>query len=128
MEKKFLGVVENLIERMDNYEFVFIAHSVTSILATTSSISSLIQQKDQHIIAVISLIHIKKLMLHQLRYNDGKDLLEGVNSFYSKHDVFIPNIEANMLTRVRYKQCKFYHHFCIGIFLPGTNYFKLMLF
>ena len=54
------STTEGLIERMDNYEFVFTLHLMKHLLGTTNEFSLALQRKDQNIVQAISLIQSVK--------------------------------------------------------------------
>ncbi|XP_042387815.1 zinc finger MYM-type protein 1-like [Zingiber officinale] len=55
------GVAKSLIQKMENYEFVFMLHLMKMILGMTHELSLVLQQKDQNIIQAISLIESVKV-------------------------------------------------------------------
>ncbi|XP_041995705.1 uncharacterized protein LOC121745823 [Salvia splendens] len=66
------STTEGLIERMDNYEFVFTLHLMRHLLGTTNELSHALQRKDQNIVQAISLIQSVKHQLQSLGMMDGK--------------------------------------------------------
>ncbi|XP_042425762.1 uncharacterized protein LOC122013568 [Zingiber officinale] len=55
------GVAKSLIQKMENYEFVFMLHLMKMILGMTHELSLMLQQKDQNIVQAISLIESVKV-------------------------------------------------------------------
>ncbi|XP_042387908.1 uncharacterized protein LOC121980001 [Zingiber officinale] len=55
------GVAKSLIQKMENYEFVFMLHLMKMILGMTHELSLVLQQKDQNIVQTISLIESVKV-------------------------------------------------------------------
>ncbi|KAL6553068.1 hypothetical protein OROGR_006910 [Orobanche gracilis] len=114
-ESKSKGIVVGLIDKMETFEFVFIAHLMKVVLGLTSSLSQFLQQKDQNIVHAMSLVVTTKRQLQDLRENGWDDLLGDVNTFCSKNDIGIPNMEDNVPGRLRRKHT-FFHHFRVEIF------------
>ncbi|KAL6518006.1 hypothetical protein OROMI_033707 [Orobanche minor] len=63
----------------------------------------------------MGLVVTTKRQLQDLRENGWDDLLGDVNSFCSKNDISIPNMEDNISGRLRRKHT-FFHHFRVEIF------------
>ncbi|KAL9667201.1 hypothetical protein QQ045_001550 [Rhodiola kirilowii] len=81
---KTRGVACSLVEKMESYQFVFIAHLMKLVLGLTSVLSQFLQKKDQNIIKAVSLIHNTKARLLALRENGWDELMDGVNIFCAK--------------------------------------------
>ncbi|KAL6520369.1 hypothetical protein OROMI_032549 [Orobanche minor] len=114
-DSKSKGIVVGLIDKMETYEFVFIAHLMKLVLGLTNSLSQFLQQKDQNIVNVMSLVVTTKRQLQDLRDNGWDDLLQDVNSFCSENGISIPNMEDNVPGRLRRKHT-FFHHLRVEIF------------
>ena len=75
----------------------------------------------------MSLIQNTKRRLQDFRDNGWDELLEDVNSFCAKNDIIIPNMEDNVLGRIRSRRAghaiTYYHHFRVEIFCQVLNYF-----
>ncbi|KAL6531211.1 hypothetical protein OROHE_014280 [Orobanche hederae] len=116
-ERKSKGKVVGLLDKMEKYEFVFIAHLMKVVLGITNGLSQFLQQKDQNIIGAMNLVINVKRQLQDLRDNGWDELLEEVSVFCSEHDIVIPDMEDNVPGRIRSKNSTtYYHHFRIGIF------------
>ncbi|KAL6497107.1 hypothetical protein OROGR_029036 [Orobanche gracilis] len=112
---KSKGIVVGLIDKMETYEFVFIAHLMKLVLGLTDSLSQFLQQKDQNIVNAMSLVVTTKRQLQDLRDNGWDDLLQDVNSFCSENGISIPNMEDNVPGRLHRKHT-FFHHLRVEIF------------
>ena len=55
-DMKTRGVAASLVEKMETFQFVYIAHLMKAILGSTNVLSQFLQQKDQNIIQAVSLI------------------------------------------------------------------------
>ncbi|XP_042420176.1 zinc finger MYM-type protein 1-like [Zingiber officinale] len=55
------GVAKSLIQKMENYEFVFMLHLMKMIFGMTNELSLVLQQKDQNIVQAISLIEMPEM-------------------------------------------------------------------
>jgi hypothetical protein len=94
-ESKSKGIVVGLIDKMETYEFVFIAHLMKVVLGLTNCLSQFLQQKDQNIVEAMSLVATTKRQLQDFRDNGWDNLLVDVNNFCSdsEHVISIPNME-----------------------------------
>lgn len=125
-ESKSKGIVVGLIDKMETYEFVFIAHLMKVVLGLTNILSQFLQQKDQNIVEAMNLVVTTKRQLQHLRENGWDDLLGDVNSFCSEHNISIPNMEDNVPGRLRCKHT-YFHHFRVEIFCQVFNCFSLFI-
>lgn len=116
-ERKSKGKVIGLIDKMERYEFIFIAHLMKLVLGITNCLSLSLQQKDQNIIHAMSLVFNVKKQLQNIRENGWDELLEEVSTFCSEHKIDLPNMEDNVRGRIRCKQATtYFHHFRVVIF------------
>ena len=126
-EEKIRCRAVSLVDKMENYEFVFIAHLMKLVLGLTNGLSQFLQKKDQNIIEAVSLVQNTKRQLQDFRENGWDELLEDVNNFCAKNDIIIPNMEDNVPGRIRSKRAghaiTYYHHFRVEIFCQVLNYF-----
>ncbi|CAM8880386.1 unnamed protein product [Rhodiola kirilowii] len=83
----------SLVEKIESYQFVFIAPLMKLVLGLTSVLSQFLQRKDQNIIEVVSLIQNTKARFLALRENGWNELLVGVNNFCAKNGISILNME-----------------------------------
>ncbi|XP_074362582.1 uncharacterized protein LOC141702871 [Apium graveolens] len=100
-ERKSKGKVVGLIDKIEKYEFIFIAHLMKVVLGMANSLSQLLQQKDQNIIQVMSMVSYVKKQLQNLRESGWDELLEEVSTFCLEQKINIPNMEDNVLGRIR---------------------------
>ncbi|XP_042012262.1 uncharacterized protein LOC121760696 [Salvia splendens] len=87
------STTEGLIERMDNYEFVFTLHLMKHLLGTTNELSHTLQRKDQNIVQGISLIQSVKHQLQSFREDGWEALLDQTNRFCELHNISQVNME-----------------------------------
>ncbi|KAK9677030.1 hypothetical protein RND81_11G117300 [Saponaria officinalis] len=116
-EMKTRGVASSLVEKMESYQFVFIAHLMKVTLGLTNVLSQFLQQKDQNIIEAVSLVQSTKRQLLELR-NEGWDkFLQGVNDFCTQNDIAILNMQDKTHGRFRSQRgTTNEHHFHYDIF------------
>ncbi|CAM8982926.1 unnamed protein product [Rhodiola kirilowii] len=98
---KTRGVACSLVEKMETYQFVFIAHLMKLVLGLTSVLSQFLQRRDQNIIEAVSLLQNTKARLLAFRENGWDELLVGVNNFCAKHGIVILNMEDKVQSRFR---------------------------
>ena len=68
-ERKNRGIAVGLVDKMESYEFVLIAHLMRDVLGVTNELSQLLQQKDQNIGVAIHLITTVKERLQEVRHD-----------------------------------------------------------
>ncbi|KAI5657550.1 hypothetical protein M9H77_26343 [Catharanthus roseus] len=85
------GIARGLINNMNQFEFVFIAHLMVDILAETNTLSMCLLQKTQKIVTVIQMIKTVKDELKKYRNDDDcwEELLGVVTAFCTKNDIFV---------------------------------------
>ncbi|XP_042413020.1 zinc finger MYM-type protein 1-like [Zingiber officinale] len=114
------GIATSLIDKMENYEFVFVMHLMKSLFGITNELSLALQQKDQNIVLAVSLIKTMKVRLQKLREEGWENFLDVVNKFCSNHMIPVPNMEENMRTRGRSRRngqmITNFHHYRVEIF------------
>ncbi|XP_042453175.1 zinc finger MYM-type protein 1-like [Zingiber officinale] len=76
------GIATSLIDKMENYEFVFVMHLMKSLFGITNELSLALQQKDQNIVLAVSLIKTMKVRLQKLRE-------EGWENFWTSSTNFV---------------------------------------
>ncbi|KAL9669885.1 hypothetical protein QQ045_007435 [Rhodiola kirilowii] len=112
----------SLVEKMESYRFVFIAHLMNPVLDLTSVLSQFLQRKDQNIIEVVSLIQNTKARLLALRENGWDELLVGVNNFCAKNGIIILNMEDKVQSRFHLSRANTNDsHFRIDIYYQVIN-------
>ncbi|XP_041995755.1 zinc finger MYM-type protein 1-like [Salvia splendens] len=87
------STTEGLIERMDNYEFVFTLHLIKHLLGTTNELSHALLRKDQNIVQAISLIQSVKHQLQSFREDGWEAMLDQTNRFCELHNISQVNME-----------------------------------
>ncbi|KAI5654154.1 hypothetical protein M9H77_31341 [Catharanthus roseus] len=114
------GIARGLIDNMNQFEFVFIAHLLVDVLAETNTLSMCLQQKTQNIVTAVWMIKTVKDELKKYRNDDDcwEELLGVVTAFRTKNDIFVPNMQDPKLGLGRAKlyksvdgQPKTYYHF-----------------
>ncbi|KAI5657293.1 hypothetical protein M9H77_26086 [Catharanthus roseus] len=89
------GIARGLIDNMNQFEFVFIAHLMVDVLAKTNTLSMYLQQKTQNIVTTVWMIKTVKDELKEYRNDDDcwEELLGVVTAFCTKNDIFVPNMQ-----------------------------------
>lgn len=118
---KTRGLASSLVEKMESYQFVFIAHLMKLVLGLTNGLSQFLQRKDQNILEAVSLIRNTKSRLLELRENGWSDFLRSVNDFCVKNDILILNMEDEVRSRFRATTNDI--HFRIDIFYQVFDYY-----
>ncbi|KAH7673951.1 Ribonuclease H-like protein [Dioscorea alata] len=75
------GIVVSLIEKIENYQFVFVMYLMRCLLGITNELSLALQQKDQNIVQAIRLIEVVKTRLQDFRETGWETFLEEVRYF-----------------------------------------------
>ncbi|KAL8171907.1 hypothetical protein V2J09_023711 [Rumex salicifolius] len=89
--------------------------TIIRILGLTHVLSQFLQQNDQDIIAAMDLLRSTKGVLQDLKDNGWDELFEDVNSFCTKNDIIILNME-DCAPSCFYFGRTYYDHFRDGIF------------
>ncbi|CAN6571081.1 unnamed protein product [Malus baccata var. baccata] len=121
--------VNNLLDSMQSFDFVFNLHLMKDILGITNELSQALQRKDQDIVNAMKLVGVCKQMLEIMRKSGWDSLLSEVSKFCLKHDIDVPNIDDMFLSR-RQGQRKAQavtnmHHYCVGIFYLQELYSRV---
>nr|XP_027071371.1 zinc finger MYM-type protein 1-like [Coffea arabica] len=74
-------MARGLIDRMNDYEFVFALHLMKYLLGITNDLSLVLQQRDQNIVQAMSLIDTMKSQLQDFREEGWQIILDEVNNF-----------------------------------------------
>ncbi|CAH9100982.1 unnamed protein product, partial [Cuscuta europaea] len=99
-------MASSLINKMENYEFVFVMHLMMYLFGITNELSLALQQKDQNIVLAINLIGTMKVRLQEFRDNGWESLLEETNTFCEKVNIPILNMEEEVLIRGRSRRSR----------------------
>ncbi|KAH7650966.1 Ribonuclease H-like protein, partial [Dioscorea alata] len=114
------GIVASLIDKMENYKFVFVMYLMRRLLGMTNELSLSLQQKDQNIVQAMRLIEAVKARLQHFRETGWEEFLGEVNSFCKENSIDVPNMEDNMPIRGRSRwEGQFithFHHYRVEIF------------
>ncbi|XP_039146895.1 uncharacterized protein LOC120284168 [Dioscorea cayenensis subsp. rotundata] len=95
------GIAASLIEKMENYQFVFVMYLMSRLLGITNELSLALQQKNQNVVQAMCLIEAVKARLQDLRETGCEAFLEEVSSFCGRNSIPVPNMEENMRIRGR---------------------------
>ncbi|XP_039128506.1 uncharacterized protein LOC120264748 [Dioscorea cayenensis subsp. rotundata] len=117
------GIAASLIEKMENYQFVFVMYLMRRLLGITNELSFALQQKDQNIVQAMRLIEVVKAQLQDLRETGWEAFLEEVSSFCEGNSIPVSNTEENMRIRSRSRRegqvITHFHHYRVEIFCEG---------
>lgn len=100
------GVAKSLIQKMENYEFVFILHLMKMILGMTHELSLVLQQKDQNIVQAISLIESVKDQFQIFREEGWSTIMDKVNTFCELNEIPVLDMNDNCLIGGRSRRRK----------------------
>ncbi|CAM8934062.1 unnamed protein product [Rhodiola kirilowii] len=110
---KTRGVACSLVEKMESYQFVFIAHLIKLVLGLTSVLSE-----------AVSLVQNTKARLLAFRETGWDELLVGVNNFCAKNGITILNMEDKGQSRFRLSHANTNDsHFRIDIYYQVLKFF-----
>ncbi|CAM8940142.1 unnamed protein product [Rhodiola kirilowii] len=118
----------SLVEKIESYQFVFIAPLMKLVLGLTSVLSQFLQRKDENIIEVVSLIQNTKARFLALKENGWNELLVGVNNFCAKNGISILNMEDKVIGRIgqemenRFSESTTELLTCIGCLDPKNSF------
>ncbi|XP_039133325.1 zinc finger MYM-type protein 1-like [Dioscorea cayenensis subsp. rotundata] len=114
------GIAASLIEKMENYQFVFVMYLMRHLLGITNELSLALQQKDQNIVQAMRLIEVVKARLQDLRETGWEAFLEEVSSFCEQNSIPVPNMGDNVRVRGRSRRegqvITHFHHYHVEIF------------
>ncbi|XP_039135717.1 uncharacterized protein LOC120273135 [Dioscorea cayenensis subsp. rotundata] len=113
-------IVASLIDKMENYQFIFVMYLMRRLLGMTNELSLALQQKDQNIVQAMRLIEAVKARLQHFRETGWEEFLEEVTSFCKGNSIDVPNMEDNMPIRGRSRRegqfITHFHHYRVEIF------------
>ncbi|XP_042387408.1 uncharacterized protein LOC121979487 [Zingiber officinale] len=120
------GVAKSLIQKMENYEFVFMLHLMKMILRMAHELSLVLQQKDQNIVQAISLIKSVKDQFQIFREEGWYTITDKVNTFCELNEIPVPKMKDNCLiggrSRRRRKVITNLHYYHVEIFYQDPNF------
>ncbi|KAH7650940.1 hypothetical protein IHE45_20G024200 [Dioscorea alata] len=104
------GIVASLIDKMENYKFVFVMYLMSRLLGMTNELSLALQQKDQNIVQAMRLIEV----------TGWEEFLGKVTSFCKENSIDVPNMDDNMPIRGRLRRegqfITHFHHYHVEIY------------
>ena len=110
----------DLLEIMNQFEFVFVLHLMRKILGITHELSQVLQRKDQDIVNAMNLVKVSKARLQAVRDDGWESLLIEVSNFCSKHEIIMLNMEDAYATRGRprrrVEKMTNLHHYRVELF------------
>jgi hypothetical protein len=125
-----LGIVERdgrissaaggLIEKMENFKFVFILKLMGNLFSITNDLSQVLQRKDINIIHAIDLVDDVKYQLIALRDHGWEDFLDEVKKFCEAKCVPVPNMDDEIPCRSHSRRERIMitnlHHYRVELF------------
>ncbi|XP_022014080.1 zinc finger MYM-type protein 1-like [Helianthus annuus] len=100
-DRKTKGTALSMAEKMENFEFVFIAHLMLNLLRKTNDLSQALQLKNQNICSAIRLIKDTKYDIKKYRDDGWQVLIKEVTIFCAQNEIHMPNMENVIPGRVR---------------------------
>ncbi|XP_027174709.1 uncharacterized protein LOC113774364 [Coffea eugenioides] len=116
------GMARGLIDRMNDYEFVFALHLMKYLLGITNDLSLVLQQRDQNIVQAMSLIDTMKSQLQDFREEGWQIILDEVNNFCELNMIPVIDMEDSIAIRGNARRSRRgqtitnFHHYRVGIF------------
>ncbi|XP_076912635.1 uncharacterized protein LOC143571005 [Bidens hawaiensis] len=101
IDAKTRGIALGMAEKMENFEFVFIAHLMVNLLRKTNDLSQALQLKNQNIGNAVRLIEDMKYDIKKYRDDGWEELMNEVTTFCSKNEINMPNMEDLIPGRVK---------------------------
>ncbi|XP_021980354.1 uncharacterized protein LOC110876491 [Helianthus annuus] len=98
--RKTKGTALSMAEKMENFEFVFIAHLMLNLLRKTNDLSQALQLKNQNICSVVRLIEDTKYDINKYRDDGWEELIKEVTIFCAQNEIHMPNMEDVIPGRV----------------------------
>ncbi|XP_042035311.1 zinc finger MYM-type protein 1-like [Salvia splendens] len=111
-----------LLGVVPTFEFAFILHLMTTILAITNQLSLALQRKDQDIVNAMALVEVAKQHLQDMRDEGWESLISEVSIFCEKNDIEILDMKDMYKTPGRGRPRR------KGEVLTNLNYFRFELF
>ncbi|XP_027120533.2 uncharacterized protein [Coffea arabica] len=116
------GMARGLIDRMNDYEFVFALHLMKYLLGITNDLSLVLQQRDQNIVQAMSLIDTMKSQLQDFREEGWQIILDEVNNFCELNMIPVIDMEDSIAIRGNARRSRRgqtitnFHHYRVEIF------------
>nr|XP_027119566.1 uncharacterized protein LOC113736691 [Coffea arabica]XP_027121390.1 uncharacterized protein LOC113738403 [Coffea arabica] len=116
------GMARGLIDRMNDYEFVFALHLMKYLLGITNDLSLVLQQRDQNIVQAMSLIDTMKSQLQDFREEGCQIILDEVNNFCELNMIPVIDMEDSIAIRGNARRSRRgqtitnFHHYRVEIF------------
>nr|XP_027090302.1 uncharacterized protein LOC113711337 [Coffea arabica] len=115
-------MARGLIDRMNDYEFVFALHLMKYLLGITNDLSLVLQQRDQNIVQAMSLIDTMKSQLQDFREEGWQIILDEVNNFCELNMIPVIDMEDSIAIRGNARRSRRgqtitnFHHYRVEIF------------
>ncbi|XP_050232960.1 uncharacterized protein LOC126681466 [Mercurialis annua] len=90
------GANLGLLDRMENFEFVFTLHLMKKVLAITNGLSQVLQEKNQNILNALDMIHVMKVKFQSFREDGWNNLFDEVCKFCVENSIDVPNLEDSL--------------------------------
>jgi hypothetical protein len=100
-ESRGLSQAAGLIEKMEDFKFVFILKLMIKLLAITNELSHVLQSKDLNIIHAMELVNDVKDRLMSMRNSDWDALFDEVQQFCIAKGIPVPHIDEQIPVRCR---------------------------
>ena len=71
----------SLIDKIENYQFIFVMYLMRRLLGMTNELSLALQQKDQNIVQAMRLIEVVKARLQHFKETGWEEFLVEVSLF-----------------------------------------------
>ncbi|XP_042035225.1 zinc finger MYM-type protein 1-like [Salvia splendens] len=114
------GKSKGLLQKMENFDFVFLMMLMKRLLGMTDALSCALQYKDQNILNAINLIVTVKEDLQAFRESGWDDFLQEVEAFCRANEIDVPIMDDIVPRRIRMKNdgktITNYHYYCVEIF------------
>jgi hypothetical protein len=87
--------IHTMVGVLESFDFIFNAHLMLDILGHTNELSECLQRKDQDILNEMSLVHLAKSKIQQMRSDGWVSFLQRVTIFCNKYGIQVPEMEHN---------------------------------
>ncbi|KAK4730251.1 hypothetical protein R3W88_023239 [Solanum pinnatisectum] len=110
-------VVGNLLDKIQEFEFIFVLHLMFKMLLLTNELNKTLQKKDQDIVNAMGLLNLSKGRLQTIRESGLESLMDEVSSFCGKHDILVPEMTEDYPRSKRKKsEISYLLHFRVEVF------------